>query len=190
MKSDNEIWLVSEQNIIWEIFFLKNHTQNVVEELVPDTFIKIKIECISWIISLRYYKVCFYCMPKPRSTKINLNYAADHWPLPYIKLFKKTQRGWNSLPASFSAWFFEEKYFSGYILLTEQNSLPTCLYFLRYWTISSSSLCVIIACNHLPFFKSFSNFVHFCPNFPVFCPFSIFCCSFSEKSYPCPCFLE
>ena len=23
-------------------------------------------------------------------------------------------------------------------------------------------------CNHLPFFKIFSNFVHFCPNFPIF----------------------
>ena len=28
-----------------------------------------------------------------------------------------------------------------------------------------------IARNHLPFFKKFSNFVHFCPNFQIFCPF-------------------
>ena len=31
----------------WEIFFLKNHTQNVVEKLFPDPFLKIKFEHIS-----------------------------------------------------------------------------------------------------------------------------------------------
>ena len=30
---------------------------------------------------------------------------------------------------------FEEKYFSGYILLTDQISLSGCLYFVRYWAI-------------------------------------------------------
>ena len=34
---------------------------------------------------------------------------------------------------------------------------------------SSSLLRVIIAHNHLPFFKIFWNFVHFCPNFQIFC---------------------
>ena len=31
-------------------------------------------------------------------------------------------------------WFFEEKCFSSYILLTDQFSLPDCLYFFRYWS--------------------------------------------------------
>ena len=35
----------------------------------------------------------------------------------------------------------------------------------------NSLLCVILASNHLPFFKIFSNFVHFCSNFQIFCPF-------------------
>ena len=39
---------------------------------------------------------------------------------------------------------------------------------------SSSLLHAIMACNHLPFFKIFSNFVHFCTKFQIFCPF----CSF------------
>ena len=34
---------------------------------------------------------------------------------------------------------------------------------------SSSLLHVIITCNHLPFFKIFSNFVYICPNFQIFC---------------------
>ena len=56
----------------------------------------------------------------------------------------------------------------------------------KYWkdrAYSSSLLCVIIAYNHLPFFKIISNFVHFCANFLIFYPFS-------EKSHPCFYFLE
>ena len=34
-------------NITWETFFLKNHTQNVMEKLFPDTFLKNQIEHIS-----------------------------------------------------------------------------------------------------------------------------------------------
>ena len=72
------------------------------------------------------------------------------------------------------------------------------LYFILFFVIlkllrraySSSLLRVIIACNHLPFLKIFSNFVYFYQNFQVFCPFSTFCCPFSEKWQPCPYFLE
>ena len=49
-------------------------------------------------------------------------------------------------------------------------------------TYSSSVLHAIIAPNHLPFFKIFSNFVHFSPNFQIICPFSKFIFLFSEKS--------
>ena len=30
---------------------------------------------------------------------------------------------------------FQEKYFSSFILLTDQISLPDCIYILRYWSI-------------------------------------------------------
>ena len=56
----------------------------------------------------------------------------------------------------------------------------------KYWqdrAYSGSLLRVIIAYNHLPFFKIFSNFVRFCANFQIFCPFS-------EKSHPYSYFLE
>ena len=38
-------------------------------------------------------------------------------------------------------------------------------------TFSNSLLCAIIACNHLPFFRIFSNFVNFCLNFQIFALF-------------------
>ena len=44
--------------------------------------------------------------------------------------------------------------------------------------ISSSLLRTIVARSHLPFFKIFSNLVHFFPNFQIFWPFLTFFSSF------------
>ena len=52
------------------IFLWKNHTQNVVEKQVPDSFIKNQNWGCLWINSLKCYKVYFCCMSKSRSTKI------------------------------------------------------------------------------------------------------------------------
>ena len=38
-------------------------------------------------------------------------------------------------------------------------------------TYSSCFMWVIAACMRLPLFKMLSNFVHFCSNFQIFCPF-------------------
>ena len=42
------------------------------------------------------------------------------------------KRVWDELPHHIFCMIFREKYFSCYILLTEQISLYSCLYFLRY----------------------------------------------------------
>ena len=55
---------------------------------------------------------------------------------------------------------------------------------------SSSLLHRIIAGNHLPFLKIYSNFSHFCPNFQIFCLFSTYFCHFSEKLHSYPYILE
>ena len=44
---DNEIWPVNR--ITWETFLLKNHSQNMVDKLFPDPFLKIQN---LWISSL------------------------------------------------------------------------------------------------------------------------------------------
>ena len=51
---------------------------------------------------------------------------------------------------------------------------------------SSNVLHAIISHNHLPLLKIFSSFVHFFPNFQIFCLFSTFLCHFSQKSLPMP----
>ena len=50
--------------------FLENHIQNVVEKLVPDSFIKNQNWAYLWIKSLKSFKAGFCCISKSRSTKI------------------------------------------------------------------------------------------------------------------------
>ena len=56
-------------------------------------------------------------------------------------------------------------YFFGDIFFIVHNN------FTENRAYSSSLLRAIIARSHLPFFKILSNFVHFCPNFQIFCRF-------------------
>ena len=56
-----EFGLLIEYNM--RNFFLKNHTQNVAEKLFPESFLKNQNWVYLWIDSLKFYTVCFYCMP-------------------------------------------------------------------------------------------------------------------------------
>ena len=47
---------------------------------------------------------------------------------------------------------------------------------------SSCFIHALVACIRLLFFKLFSNFVHICPNFQIFCSFFVLSCPFSEKN--------
>ena len=61
---DFTAWLANNCNThTWETFSLKNRTQNVLEKLVPDPFLKNKNWAYLWINSWKFYTVCFYCMP-------------------------------------------------------------------------------------------------------------------------------
>ena len=53
-------------------------------------------------------------------------------------VLKSSYRVLQESPCLISYTIFEEKYFSGYIPLTDQISLSGCLYFVRYWTICVS----------------------------------------------------
>ena len=64
-----------------ENFSLKNHTQNVVEKLFPDPFLKIKSEHISGSIVWSFIQFVFFV------------YQAECLQLPHIKLFWKTKWG-------------------------------------------------------------------------------------------------
>ena len=75
----------------WEIFFLKNHTQNVVEKLVPDPFAKMKIEIISeGLVSNIIKFVLFYIQVEFYQNILKLRFR----PLAFIlyKAFDRRKR--------------------------------------------------------------------------------------------------
>ena len=53
----------------WETFLLKNHTQNRMDELFPESFLKYQNWASLFINSLKLYTVCFYYMPSWRLSK-------------------------------------------------------------------------------------------------------------------------
>ena len=73
MQLDTEIR--SEYTVTWEIVFLKNHIQNVVEKLVQDPLKKVKIDHISGSTVWNYIRFVFIVgptrdLPKDVKTKV------------------------------------------------------------------------------------------------------------------------
>ena len=56
--------------------------------------------------------------------------------------FKKQKEVWNQSPGLIFSMIFEEKYIYCYILLPDQISMSSCLYFVRYWAICALQLFV------------------------------------------------
>ena len=109
--------------------FLKNRTQNVMEILFPDSFLKNQNWAYHWINILKIHTACFYGIPswgllEHIETKLQTTCS-----FPSYKAFLKNKRFRTSLPALFSASFFGEKYLSCYIQLPDQISLSGYLYF-------------------------------------------------------------
>ena len=87
---------------IQETLFLKNHTQNVEEKLFPNPFLNNRNWSYLWINSLKFYAVCFYCMPSwilPNHIETKLQ---------NICFYLKKKRSETSLPASFLGWFLKK----------------------------------------------------------------------------------
>ena len=112
------------------IFFLKYHTQNAMEILFPEPFLKNQSWANLSINILKFNTACFYGMPS-----WGLSDHIGHLLLPHIINFLKKQKAWNKSSCLIFCMIFEEKYFSCYILLPDQISLSYCLYFVRYWVI-------------------------------------------------------
>ena len=59
------------QLIEYNIFFLRNHTQNLMEKLLPDPFIKDQNYAYLWINSLKCHKFVFIVCPSQGLLKYN-----------------------------------------------------------------------------------------------------------------------
>ena len=94
--------------------FLKNHTQNVVEKLVPDPFLKIKIDDISgWSTVRNFLQLAFIVRPSPWLPKymevkvLNTCFYIVR-PSPGLPKYIEGKVLTSSLPDSFFAWFLNK----------------------------------------------------------------------------------
>ena len=115
---------------------MENLTQNVVEKLFLDSFLKSQNWAYLCINSLKFYTVCFYCMLSWRlSEYIETKLQATCFYL--IKAFLKSKkRSGISHPASFSAWFSKKS--TCLVQLTDQISLSGCF---TFWDIRRYVYC-------------------------------------------------
>ena len=127
------------ENIAWETFFLKNHQKYAVEELFPDPFLENQNEVYSWISNLKFYTVCFYCMPSWELSKY-IETKLQTTCFYFIEDLKNKKRSETSLSPSFSAWFLQ-KIASNYILLNNQILLSVPLL-----SEILSNMCIVIVC--------------------------------------------
>ena len=81
--------------------------------------------------------------------------------LPYIKLFQKIKRDLELASCVIFWIIFEEKYFSRYILLIDQISLPNCLNCLRYLGNMSIVIMCFQLCKVIHFEINLSLFIKF-----------------------------
>ena len=131
--------LVIQLNITWETFLLKNHTQNVVEKLFPDPFLKNQNWACLCINSLKFYAVCFYCMPL-WTIKIYWNQSADLLLSPYVKLFQKSSNGrrivWVCLTILWG-WHLKDEALEGAWSTTLRKKCP---YSELFWSVFSPNV--------------------------------------------------
>ena len=116
----------------------KNHTQNVEEKLFPDAFLKNQNWAYLRINSLKFYTVFFFnvCQVEDYLKILKLNRRTLAFTS--YEAFLKTKWGLRELELVSLPHFmhgFWKKYFSCYILLTDEISLSNRLYFTRYWAI-------------------------------------------------------
>ena len=104
-------------------------------EASPRPFHKNQNWTYLWTNSLKCYKVCFYCMFKSKVYQNIFKLKCRTLVFILYKAFfflKKKKKIWNSSSCLAFCMTLEEKYFSSYILLTDEISLPGSLYFLRF----------------------------------------------------------
>ena len=104
-------------------------------EASPRPFHKNQNWTYLWTNSLKCYKVCFYCMFKSKVYQNIFKLKCRTLVFILYKAFfflKKKKMIWNSSSCLAFCMTLEEKYFSSYILLTDEISLPGSLYFLRF----------------------------------------------------------
>ena len=126
---------------MWETFFLKIHTQNVLETLFPGPFLNNQYWAYLWINSLKFYTVCFFiCQVEGYRNILKLSCKTLAFAS-YIVFLKNKMRSGTSLPVSFSAWFLKKIIF---LVISYYLTKFHCLVAFTLWDIGQ-----YVYCSHL-----------------------------------------
>ena len=79
-----------------ETFFMESYTQNVVEKRFPDPVLKSGNWAYLWANSLKFYTVCFHCVPSWRPSKYIESYCRILAFTSYKAFPKNKNRSWIS----------------------------------------------------------------------------------------------
>ena len=130
-----------------QIFFFKNHADADVSRLVTEIFLFLK-RVYMWQVQVVYILITLYfnCPPLRNTIKTNS-----------VKLYTITReicsiqkRIWDQCLHHILCMIFQEKCFSGYILLTDQISPSDCFNFWRYLQyVNCNYLFLTLLCHKL-----------------------------------------
>ena len=109
----------------------------MVEKLFLHSFLKNQNWAYLLMNSVKCYTICFHCMPKWGLSKYIEKLSCKPFAFTSYKI-KKTKRSLELVSLPHFIQNFWRKYFCFHALLTDQISLPGCLYFVRCW-----ALCVL-----------------------------------------------
>ena len=85
-----------------KFFFKKSHTQNAIEILFPDRFLKNQNGAYLWINTLKFHTACFYGVSS-REISEHIETKLQTTAFTSCMAFLKNNTSGTSLPASFSA---------------------------------------------------------------------------------------
>ena len=112
------------------IFFLINCKQNMVENLLPDYYLKNQNWANLYINNLSFMQFVFIvCQVEGYKNIFNL--SCRPFAFTSNKAFLRNKMS----PKLIFCMIFEGKYFCCYILLADQISLSGCFYFVKSWAI-------------------------------------------------------
>ena len=121
------LWRNYSQTLFWKIKI----------EHIPKSIVLSSIQILFIVCQVVSYWNILKLSWKPLCCKLHIT---NYLILLHFVILKNKKRSGTSLPLLIFCIVFEEKYFSGYILLIGQISLPGCLYFVRYWVIGLLTL--------------------------------------------------
>ena len=142
-RSKNNQAMKCGQLIVYNMtkVFLKNHVQNMVEKLIPDTFLEMQNWVYLWISCVKFNTAYFYCMSSwglSKLLKLSCRSLASTSKKVFLKNKKKSV---TSLPALFSARFIAKS-----ISLVIFYYLPNFIIWFFLLREILGNMCIAIVC--------------------------------------------